>query len=317
MFDVVTLGHILYDMRCYVDEFPKPDKTSFVKGRIKYSIGGSATNVACNLAKLGRRTCLISKIGLDENGKYLMEELRKLGVCGDYVKVDKEKPSGVALLIINRQGEPILVEMVGANEPILPEEIPKDAIENSRHLHMSGTNIEALDVASRIAKKLKKTVSFDPGRTKSQLGFKKLRKIFNRCDAIFFNKTEVCRVVGKEPFEDALQILKRKLKEKIIVIKRGKESTLLLSKKKNFTVSTVRVKVVDTIGAGDAFTAGFLHMFLSRKSLEECVKFANVCGALKVMNEGAMGLPPKEEVERFYMKKKDSMKVERLWDWKK
>jgi len=312
MFDVITLGHILYDMRCYVDDFPKPDKTSFVKGKIKHSIGGSATNVACNLAKLGRKTCLISKIGLDENGKYLIEELRKLGVCEDYVLVNKEKQTGVAMLIINKQGEPILVEMIGANEPILPKEISKEAIENSKHLHMSGTNLEALEAASKIAKKLRKTISFDPGRTKSQFGFKKLKKIFYRCSIIFFNEAEVCRVIGKESFEESLEEIRKKLKDKIIVIKRGKNPTLLFSPRKNFSVSTIKVKVIDTIGAGDAFTAGFLHKFLSRKSLEECVKFANACGALKTMNEGAAGLPFKEEIEKFYKKKKKLMKVEKL-----
>jgi ribokinase len=312
MFDVVCIGHILYDTRSFVEEFPKPDKMTFVKGTITHSIGGSATNVACNLSKLGMKAALIGKVGYDDHGKYLLEQLKFYGVESKYVKITTEKPTGVSMIVIDKTGEALLFEMVGANEPLHKDDVSKEAIENSSHLHMTGTTLETLAYASRLAKKMKKGVSFDPGRSKSQAGFKNLYPILKNVDILITTKVEVLRIVGQPEydFQRALEFLRKKLKEKIIIIKSGKDKTLVYSDKKSFSVSTVPVKVMDTIGAGDAFAAGFLHKFLKKEKIEECVKFANVCGALKVMKEGAAGLPMKDEVYSFYKKVEKKMKIE-------
>jgi len=312
MFDAVCIGHILYDTRSFVEEFPKPDKMSFVKGVITHSIGGSATNVACNLSKLGMKTALIGKIGYDDHGQYLLEQLKFYGVESKYVKITTEKPTGVSMIVIDKSGEPLMFEMVGANEPLHKSEIPKEAIKNSSHLHMSGTTLETLAYAARLAKRMKKTVSFDPGRSKSREGFKKLFPILKNVDVLITTRVELTRIVShpEYEFQKALEFLRKKLKSKMILVKGGKDKTLVYLDKKAFSVSTIEVKVVDTIGAGDAFTAGFLHKFLRKEKIEECVKFANACGALKVTREGAAGLPMKDEVYAFYKKVENKMKVE-------
>ncbi|MEM5766583.1 MAG: carbohydrate kinase family protein [Candidatus Aenigmatarchaeota archaeon] len=312
MFDVVCIGHVLYDTRSFVEEFPKPDKMTFVKGTITHSIGGSATNVACNLSKLGMKTALIGKIGFDDHGKYLLSQLKFYGVESKYVKITTEKPTGVSMIVIDKSGEPLLFEMVGANEPLHKSEIPKEAIEKSLHLHMSGTTLEALAYATKLAKKMKKTVSFDPGRSKSQEGFKKLYKVLKNVDVLITTKVEMTRIVDNPgcDFQRALEFLRSKMDRKMIIVKSGKDKTLVYLEDKAFSVSTVPVKIVDTIGAGDAFAAGFLHKFLKKEKIEECVKFANACGALKVMRESAAGLPLKDDVYAFYKKVEKKMKVE-------
>ncbi|MEM5829705.1 MAG: carbohydrate kinase family protein [Candidatus Aenigmatarchaeota archaeon] len=312
MFDVVCIGHVLYDTRSFVEEFPKPDKMTFVKGTITHSIGGSATNVACNLSKLGMKTALIGKIGYDDHGQYLLSQLKFYGVESKYIKITTEKPTGVSMIVIDKSGEPLLFEMVGANEPLHKSDISKEAIENSSHVHMSGTTLEALAHAAKLAKKLNKTVSFDPGRSKSQEGFKKLYKILKNVDILITTKVEAIRIVGNPSydFQKAVEFLREKMKGKMIIVKSGKDKTLVYLDKKAFSVSTIPVKVVDTIGAGDAFTAGFLHKFLQKEKIEECVKFANACGALKVTKEGAVGLPFKDEVYAFYKKVEKKIEVE-------
>lgn len=311
MFDVVGIGHILYDTRSYVDEFPKPDKTSFVKGTIKHSIGGSATNVTCNLSKLGLKTAIIGKIGMDDHGRYLLDQLKFYKVNSKYVKIDPIKPTGVSMIVIDKRGEPLLFEMVGANEFLSKNNISRRAIENAKHLHMSGSTPGALEFAAAYAKKMKKRVSFDPGRTKSQLGFKKLWPILKNVDILITNKVELTRVASfsEDDFEAAFDFLKEKMKNKIILVKGGRKETIVYQAGRIFSVSTVPIKVVDTIGSGDAFAAGFLSKFLRRKRMEECVRFANVCGALKATREGATGLPMKKEVELFYQRVRGKVKV--------
>ena len=58
-FDMVCLGHIIYDIRCYVDDFPLPDKLTKMMGRLKHGGGGSASNAAINASKLGLKTSII------------------------------------------------------------------------------------------------------------------------------------------------------------------------------------------------------------------------------------------------------------------
>jgi ribokinase len=313
MFDFVGIGHILYDTRSYVNEFPKPDRMSFVKGIIKHSIGGSATNVVCNLSKLGFKTAIIAKVGADDHGKYLIDQLKELKVSSRFVKVNKESPTGVSMVVIQKDGEPLLFEMLGANEPIRKEDVSVEAIRNSGHLHMSGSTLSVLAYAASLAKRFGKTVSFDPGRSKSQMGFKMLLPILKNVDILITNKVELGRVAsmsGKHPGE-ILHFLESKMNGKTIIVKGGGGDTIVQSKGKRFSVSTLNVKIVDTIGAGDAFTAGFLSKFIDGKDLEECTRFANACGSLKVTREGAAGLPAKKEVQSFYRGVRDEMRVKK------
>lgn len=311
MFDVVGIGHILYDTRSYVSEFPKPDRMSFVKGVIRHSIGGSATNVVCNLSKLGFKAAIIAKVGSDDHGKYLMDQLRELRVSSRFVRVSKESPTGVSMVVIQKDGEPLLFEMLGANEPIRKKDVSVEAIRNSGHLHMSGSTLSVLAYAAGLAKRFGKTVSFDPGRSKSQMGFRMLFPILKNVDILITNKVELGRVAsmsGKRQGE-ILDFLESKMKGKTIIVKGGGGDTIVQSGGERFSVSTLNVKVVDTIGAGDAFTAGFLSKFIASEDLMECTRFANACGSLKVMREGAAGLPAKKEVQSFYRGVRDEMRV--------
>lgn len=314
MFDVLGIGHILYDTRSYVGEFPRPDRTSFVKGTIKHSIGGSATNVACNLSKLGLKTAVIGKIGNDDHGKYLLSQLKFYRVDSKFVKVDSKNPTGVAMIVIGRGGEPLLFEMIGANGSLSQKDISSSAIKNSKHLHMSGSPLSALELAAGLAKKFNRKVSFDPGRTGSEAGFKNLYPILRNVDILITNKSEITRIASfpEDDFEGSFEFLKKKLKDRVIILKSGKQDTVVYQRGRMFSVSTVPIKkVVDTIGSGDAFASGFLYKFLGGEKMEGCVKFGNVCGALKATFEGAAGLPRKNEVERFYRNVSKKVKIKK------
>jgi ribokinase len=80
--------------------------------------------------------------------------------------------------------------MIGASEPVSLKEINSDYIKNARHLHMTGLNLEALVEASQTAKNSGLTVSFDPGRKKSELGYKTLLPVLKNVDILFTNRKE-------------------------------------------------------------------------------------------------------------------------------
>jgi len=311
--DMVCLGHVLYDIRCYVDNFPLPDKLSIMAGRLRHSGGGSAANVAVNSQRLGLKTGMIGKVGFDEYGWYVVQNFRNLGVNTDHILVDFKNPTGVSLIIVDKQGVPEFTQMIGASEPILPEEIREDYIQKTRHLHMSGINEEALIHASKIARESGVTVSFDSGRKKSELGLNKLKPILKNVDTLIVNRHEAKVMLGLEDNAQILDIaknLKKKIGEdKTYIIKGGKENVLAYSPNGDFVVSPFKVAVKDTIGAGDAFDAGLLAAILRGKTLKDAVMYGSACGSLKCTEEGAQSAPDKSTLETFLKENKDKIEV--------
>jgi ribokinase len=302
-FDLVCLGHVLYDIRCYVDSFPLPDKLSIMEGRLKHSGGGSAANVAVNSTKLGLKTGMIGKVGFDEYGWFVVQNFRNFEVNTDHILVDFKNPTGVSLIMVNEEGVPEFIQMIGASEPILPEEIQAEYIQKAQHLHMSGLNLEALKQASKIARDSGVPVSLDSGRKKSELGLKRLKPILKNVDTLIINRHEAKVLLGLEEQAKVLDIAKRLRKkigeDKTYMIKGGKENIVVLSPNGDFLVPPFKVEVKDTIGAGDAFDAGFLAAMLRGKTLEDAAVYGAACGSLKCTREGAQSAPDKPALETF------------------
>ncbi|MFB0514964.1 MAG: carbohydrate kinase family protein [Candidatus Bathyarchaeia archaeon] len=314
--DVACIGHLLYDIRCYVNDFPLPDKLAVIMGHLKFSAGGSAANSAVAAFKLGLKSGIIGKVGFDEYGWSVIQSLRKQKVNLDHALVDFQNPTGVSLITVNRKGIPQFVQMIGASEPICPEEIRRRYVEDARHLHMTGLNLEALVKAAEIAKNYNLTVSFDPGRKKSELGYKTLMPVLKKVDILFVNRKEaraLLAVDAEEPIINVMKKLKSKIgKDKKFIVKGGKENVLAYSPTTGFSVSTFKVKVIDTVGAGDAFNAGFLAAFLEGKSLHDSVIYGVGCSAIKCTREGAQSSPSKLELEEFLEENKSGVKLRKL-----
>ena len=206
--ELTTIGHILLDIRGRVDDFPKPDSSIKIKGAIQYSPGGSATNVAVAANRLGVSSSLCAILGFDDYGIQIIQQLLKEGIDVSNIKINYHKPSGISMLIINRDGDPIIIQSLGANEPFPLSQLDLRGIINSKHLHMTGTDINILKEAARVAKHSGKghvKVSFDPGRSISHMGYEKLMPILENVDYLIINRTEVARMLGLSEVQEGRQ----------------------------------------------------------------------------------------------------------------
>ncbi len=310
------MGHLLYDIRCYVNNFPLPDKLAVIMGHLKFSAGGSAANSAVAASKLELKTGTIGKVGFDEYGWSVIQSLRAQNVNLDHALVDFHNPTGVSLITVNRKGIPQFVQMLGASEPICPEEMRPNYVEAARHLHMTGLNLEALVKAAEIAKNSDRTVSFDPGRKVSELGYKALEPVLKNVDILFTNRKEARALLAVEtdtPISNVMEKMRTKMGEdKIYIIKGGVEDILAYSPTAEFSVSTFKIKVRDTVGAGDAFNAGFLAKFLKGESLRDAVVYGVACSAIKCTREGAQSSPSKSELAKFFEEHKSNVQFGNL-----
>jgi len=295
--DLVTIGHVLMDIRIFIDEFPKADEEAKTN-KLSLGGGGSAANVAVGASRLGVKSGFIGSIGFDTFGRVLLEELEHEGVDVAHVKVDTSTSSGLTVIAINNKGQVIMFGYTGASDKLFPSDLNKEYISSSEHVHITGLSFDTALAAAEIAKKANVTVSFDPGRLMSKMGLKRLLPLLHYVDQILLNQEEAQELTGVIELEKAAKAIITS-GPKMVIIKRGPDGVFAMNHSKSFSVPAYPVKVVDTTGAGDAFSAGFITAQLEGKSLEDSVEFANATANLKITRIGARALPNRKAVERF------------------
>lgn len=293
---IATLGHIVYDIRNYVEAFPEPDHTALMRMHPSVSGGGSAANVAVNLVKLGHPAGVIGNVASDRHGKFLLSDLHRRKVDVSQVKVFKGM-SGLSVIIIDAAGEVRVIEDLGVADR--HRAIDEGYIRGARFLHMSGCAFSLLDAGSKAAHKAGVPISFDPGRAASRLGEKKLAPIFERCEFLIINRKELFAITGSREESEAARLARQY--GMVCVIKQGGREVIVKAKDmSSFTVPPFNVKPLDTLGAGDAFCAGFVCGIVEKRSIFESVRFANAAGAAKVLRKGAQSLPSRHFIEEKF-----------------
>jgi ribokinase len=285
------------DIRFFVDKFPEPDGEAKTD-KLSLGGGGSAANVAVSASRLGVKSGFIGTVGFDSYGRTLLGELEREGVDVACVKIDTTTNSGITCIAVNVQGQVMMFGYVGASDKLFPEDLKKEYVSSAKHLHITGLSFDTALAAAKIASKAKVVVSFDPGRLMSSLGLKNASPLLKEVDQILLNNEEAKALTGESNLEEAGSIL-LKSGPKVAVIKRGGDGVFVMTKDSKFSVPAPHVKVVDTTGAGDSFSGGFITAQLEGESLEDSIKFASATAGLKITRVGARALPTRTEVERF------------------
>jgi ribokinase len=285
------------DIRAFVDEFPKADEETKTDN-LSLGGGGSAANVAVGASRLGVKSGFIGAIGFDTFGRVLLEELEREGIDVSHVKVDTTISSGLTFIGVNKKGQVIMFGYTGASDKLFPSDLDSSYICSAEHIHITGLSFDTALAAAKIAKKANTIVSFDPGRLMSKLGFERVSPLLKNVDQILLNHEEIEELTGENRLDYAAKAL-LKTGPKIVVVKRGADGVFSMTSDSKFSVPAYSVKVVDTTGAGDAFSAGFITAQLEGKNLKESVKFANATANLKITKLGARALPTRKAVEQF------------------
>ncbi|MCD6227624.1 carbohydrate kinase family protein [Candidatus Micrarchaeota archaeon] len=294
---ILCLGHILHDMRCYIKEFPDKDKTAIIK-YIFYSTGGSATNTGIDFSMLGMESRVIGTIGNDDNGSFILNNLKSFKVDTKYINI-KKGTTGQSVIIINHKGNVKIFEYLGtANRPITPHD---KMFKGISHFHISGYELNT--IKKFINKSKDVSLSFDPGRSISHLGHRKLNDILKRTDYLFVNKREIIELYPSINITNSIVQLSKRYKINIAV-KRGKQGALAYDyeKKQMYNIKGHNVKSVDTIGAGDSFNAGVIFYLLRGESFQDAVEFGNKVAAINVTIKGTHTIPVWKNVDNILNK---------------
>ncbi|MEM2969398.1 MAG: carbohydrate kinase family protein [Candidatus Bathyarchaeia archaeon] len=295
-FDVVCFGALNIDKLYKVNHIARAEEESEILD-FKESPGGSAANTAVGLARLGVKTGFIGKVAAGRDGEYLLEAFRTEGVDTGGIVVSKSGRCGSVIGFVDEAGQRALYLDPGVNSTLKFEEIDADYVAGARFIHLTSfaSNVPFEAQLKLVEKAREAAVSLDPGMIYAQKGFKILGPLIGRCFAVLPNENELRLLTGKGCEEGAKALLAKGVK--VVAVKLGERGCYVTDGKESHYVSSYKVNVVDTTGAGDAFCAGFLYGLLNGKTLKQCGILGNFVASRVITEMGARnGLPRKEEL---------------------
>ncbi|TFF92103.1 carbohydrate kinase family protein [Candidatus Thorarchaeota archaeon] len=296
--EVISIGRINVDVCMHVDSLPEANRhTMASEGHI--SFGGSATNFAAQMAKLGMKVGLLGCVGDDLHGHQIIKELSHLKVDTRSILVLEKQATGIFTIIQDREGNRQIIVEPGANrfvEKQLLEDVP---LSKTRTIHIAGGFPKIIDRAIEMTITNGMILSLDPGRAASNIEF---GRVLPHTDLLFVNEEELKGYFGVEAREEALKAFAKTFPG-IVIVKRGIEGAIATD---GFEYSVSRafpVELVDTLGAGDSFAAGFITAWTRSERLYQALNVANATAAITVMKTGAHeGQPDLNETANFLAK---------------
>ncbi|WP_028778033.1 ribokinase [Shimazuella kribbensis] len=298
---ILVIGSLNMDLVTHVSHLPKPGET-ISSSKFYKNPGGKGANQAIAAAKLGANVQMIGKVGWDDYGTDLLDNLRSANVQIDGVK--REDVTGMAFINVSDEGENNIVLVPGANSKITNADIDqmKDEIAACDLIILQlEIPLPVVEYTLRLAKNIQKEVILNPAPAQ-KLSTDMLRMVHT----LIPNETELEILTGrpvsteKELIEAAQMV--RSWGVKRIVVTLGSKGSLLINDQEQVLLPAYRVDAVDTTAAGDAYVGAFAIGITSGMSDQEAAKFASKVSAIVVTREGAQqSLPTKEEVDKIIL----------------
>jgi ribokinase len=250
---------------------------------------------------LGTRTYILGSVGKGDYGEEALKNLRVHGVNTKYVTL-KEGSTGISLVFLVN-GEKTVLTSRGANEFLGEEDLNPAVLEDIDTLILtslvSPANMLLMKKAIIEAKERGISIIMNPSMSMITHRPQELKYAMENSQVIIMNGKESCMITGEKDVESAIKALQN-YGAQIVIATLDVKGSLVAENDRIFHVPSYKVKVVDTTGGGDSYTAGFVHAKSKGYSTEEAVKFAAAVAALNIMTPGAStDLPTEEEVIEF------------------
>jgi len=328
--DVICLGRIAVDLYGQQIGARLEDMATFSK-----YLGGSSGNVAYGTAIQGLRSGMLARVGDEHMGRFIREELEKVGVDTQCLITDKDRLTALVLLgIKDKDTFPLIFYRDNcADMALSPEDIDENYIASSRALaitgtHLSNTNtreavLTALNYAGRHGLRRVLDIDYRPvlwgltslgdGETRfisSDTVTTQLQDVLHHFDLIVGTEEEFHIAGGSTDTLEALRQV-RQVSNATLVCKRGADGCSVFENEipKNWEKvklhSGVKVDVLNVLGAGDAFMSGLLRGYLNDEGWDKACQYANACGALVVSRHGcAPAMPTRLELDDYISRAK-------------
>ena len=301
MFDILVAGEINPDLILTGDVNPEFDQVEKLVDSASLTIGSSSAIFACGAARLGLKVAFIGVCSDDIFGRFMLDQMQLLGVDVSQVIVRAEGQTGLSV-ILNRGANRAILTYPGLIAELQASDLSDALLQTARHLHVASyflqTNLQPdLPALFRRAHAYGLTTSLDTNYDPSETwaGFDELLSVTN----VFLpNEKEALSLSKQSGIDLAADALGARVET--LAIKLGADGALGVRGNEKAKVTPISVNVVDTVGAGDSFDAGFLYGYLHGWNLEKSLRLACVCGGLSTQQAGGtQGQPTLDQVQAF------------------
>ncbi len=304
---VVGLGQCSLDYIFIADSFPLPDTKKEV---IEWTVcgGGPVATALVSLSKLGVKCSFYGIIGDDESGKKIKDSLKTENINVRGLLKRHSAVSQTAFIAVEKKsGKRTIFWKRPSGNPLKPDDIPDNFLNNADFLLLDGLMIEASIYAAKKAGEKNIPVMLDAGRLR-----KGMLELASFCDYIVASEEFARDLMNDkktglritDTFDPKkILIFMKNLGAKVSTITLGKKGSLTLAENKFLHVPAFKVDVVDSTGAGDVFHGAYIYGLLQKWNIKDVVRFATACASLKCRKPGGRaGIPSLEEVETLLVK---------------
>ncbi len=311
-YDVTALGELLID-------FTENGKSGQGNPLFEANPGGAPCNVLAMLSKLGHKTTFIGKVGKDFFGQQLKEAISEVGICADYLFMDEEVHTTLALVHTYPDGDRdfSFYRNPGADMMLTEAELPLDVLQDTKIFHFGTLSMthEGVRAATKKAVQTAKAagawISFDPNLRPplwKSLDEAKEQVLYGLeyCDILKISDNEITWLTGEEDYSAGVAWINSRYHIPLVLVSMGKEGSRAYYQGNMVEVAPfLQENTIETTGAGDTFCGCVLHYIcehglegLTESGLKEMLVFANAAASVITTRKGALRvMPEREEVE--------------------
>jgi sugar/nucleoside kinase (ribokinase family) len=287
-FDVSVIGELNLDLILSGLPAELTLEREHLADDLQITLGSSSAIFAHNLASIGNKVGFSSSMGTDPLGEISLKRLGDSGVDVSRVKQMPGKTTGLTVILPQGKRRYILTypgTMFEMNE----KDLDLDYILAAKHLHVSSYFLQkslqsSLPEIFHKAKEAGLTTSLDTNDDPDNVWSSEIQNLLKYTDVLLPNAAEACKLAQTDNVEQAAQILSEKVP--IVVVKRGSQGAMAIAARQKLEAIPPKVESIDHVGAGDSFDAGFIHEYIRGKSIEDCLRYGNIVGALSVTRPG-------------------------------
>ena len=292
----VCFGEVLWDI------FPEGTRA-----------GGAPFNAAYNIHKMGIDVKMLSRVGNDELGQKLTDQIKSWGITTDYIQVDDENPTSTVIAKIDKHNEAtyeIINNVAWDYIELLPEH--KELVSNAEVFvfgSLSARNEKTKETLLELLNYAKLKI-FDVNFRPPFIDVELIKTLLHKADIVKMNKAEMREIMayfGEEyqSEDESAAFIQNHFNIQEIILTKGSKGARYFVGNQNYGFPAVPITIADTVGSGDAFLSGFISKRIQNKSPEEIMEQAISLGAFITSKSGAC--PDYEYAEFDTFKKKHTI----------
>lgn len=302
MFDIITIGSATRDVFLQSDKIKiKKSKTSptgldeclplgakIELNEITFDTGGGATNAAVTFSNLGLRTATICRTGKDLAGLQITQMFKDHHISNKFVQHDSKLGTAYSLILLTGTGQRSILVYRGASQKVSAKEIPWRNVK-TKWLYISSLagHMPLISSIWRFAKKNKIKIAWNPGGRELDKGLARLAPYIKQTAFFTINTEEAAKLTKEKPGDIKAAAKKLKKITKCLSLTDGPKGAYAWQNSKGIWAPSLKVKRINTTGAGDAFGSGFVSGLILKNDLKYAMKMGTLNANMVITKMGA------------------------------